>query len=498
MSSSKKQSKDPGGKSASQNEEAQLPSILSKGQLKKKAKIAAIAVGILAVVYVVVALVFLDHFMPNTKIGTLDISLKSSAEVKDMLAGALQNYSLEIEGEGFSFTASAADAGLDLDTQATVDAIHQDLNCWAWPVLVFGSHDETERLTTSNESSKMVKNLASAIDEFNKSATPPTNASISYDSSSKNFMVQSESVGTQLNGQMIIDAAGQALAYLRPKVALDSSYLKQPSVTASDSRIANALQQANTIASSNISLMFDTVSVGSIGGETLASMVTLNDQIEATLEQESLNAWVVDFAAKANTAGSMRAYTRADGKNVTVSGGVYGWEINASETCEAITSAAKEGLNGELALPCLSQGAVYTAAGQRDWGTKYLDVDISEQHVRFYGEDGNIIWEADCITGTPEEGRATVQGVWYVTDKESPYTLVGYSGNVAQYESHVTYWMPFEKNAIGFHDATWQPGFGGNLYREGYGSHGCVNLSYSDAETLYGLIEIRDVVVVHE
>ena len=46
--------------------------------------------------------------------------------------------------------------------------------------------------------------------------------------------------------------------------------------------------------------------------------------------------------------------------------------------------------------------------------------------------------------------------------------------------------MPFVGNAIGFHDATWQPGFGGSMYMDGYGSHGCVNLSYGDAEALYG------------
>ena len=57
--------------------------------------------------------------------------------------------------------------------------------------------------------------------------------------------------------------------------------------------------------------------------------------------------------------------------------------------------------------------------------------------------------------------------------------------------------MPFIGNLYALHDAWWQPGFGGTMYRDGYGSHGCVNLPTSAAESLYALIHVGDVVVVH-
>ena len=37
----------------------------------------------------------------------------------------------------------------------------------------------------------------------------------------------------------------------------------------------------------------------------------------------------------------------------------------------------------------------------------------------------------------------------------------------------------------------------GHYYEWGAGSHGCVNLPLEEAATLYGIIEIGDVVVVH-
>ena len=58
--------------------------------------------------------------------------------------------------------------------------------------------------------------------------------------------------------------------------------------------------------------------------------------------------------------------------------------------------------------------------------------------------------------------------------------------------------MPFTYSGCGFHDATWQSAFGGTRYKDGYGSHGCVNLSYSDAASLYDIIAVGNAVVVHE
>ncbi len=459
----------------------------------------AIIAGAVLAVYLIGVAVFSHWFVPNTKLGVFDISFKTSSEVQEMLDNALADYSLEVTGDGFSFTASAKDAGLAVDTKATVDAIHQDLSGWKWPITIIPfPHDETKLLTSSSSSGIAIQNLMKAIDTFNASATPPQSATIAYDSSKKRFVVEKDVIGTQLDADAVTDAASVAMAYLQPKLELDESYLLQPAVKADDPSVKAAVNNADKIIQSKISLLFGSVTVGTVDGNVLVDMVALDDKGNATLDQGKLKTWVTDFASRTNTAGSTRNYVRDDGKEVSVTGGVYGWEIDVNATCKEITDAAVQGSSTEIALPCLSEGAVYTAAGERDWGTRYLDVDISEQFVRFYDENGEIIWSSECITGTPGGSRETVQGVWYVTDKESPYELVGYSGNVAQYETRVTYWMPFEGNSIGFHDATWQPDFGGDMYMEGYGSHGCVNLPYSKAQQLYSLIKIRDVVSVHE
>jgi lipoprotein-anchoring transpeptidase ErfK/SrfK len=100
------------------------------------------------------------------------------------------------------------------------------------------------------------------------------------------------------------------------------------------------------------------------------------------------------------------------------------------------------------------------------------------------------------VTGNPNKGNGTPSGgVWAIDAKKSPATL----GTMATmgYSSDVTYWMPFNGN-VGLHDADgWRHGkYGGSIYKTN-GSHGCVNLPYSAAETIYATMEIGSPVIVY-
>ena len=69
--------------------------------------------------------------------------------------------------------------------------------------------------------------------------------------------------------------------------------------------------------------------------------------------------------------------------------------------------------------------------------------------------------------------------------KEKDTTLRGPKKEDGSYEweSPVTYWMPFNGN-VGMHDATWRRAFGGTIYLTS-GSHGCINLPLHMAASIY-------------
>ena len=137
------------------------------------------------------------------------------------------------------------------------------------------------------------------------------------------------------------------------------------------------------------------------------------------------------------------------------------------------------GLKGDLRL----------SAGDNDIGDTYIEVHMGEQHMYYY-KNGYNIFESDFVSGDITVGdHATPEGIYQLYFKESPAILKGQpdENGKPEYETEVTYWMPFN-GGIGFHDAEWQPYFGGDRFIGG-GSHGCINLPYDAAATLFSIID---------
>lgn len=123
----------------------------------------------------------------------------------------------------------------------------------------------------------------------------------------------------------------------------------------------------------------------------------------------------------------------------------------------------------------------------------YIALDIKNQTVWAYKNGKNIL-KAPCVTGNVAGGHSTPTGIYYLSYKTRNATLRGTNNDGSRYASFVNFWMPFN-GGIGFHDASWRHGvFGGEIYKTN-GSHGCVNMLYDDARTLYNFIE-KDIPII--
>ena len=472
----------------------------AKGR-RKPLKVLGIVLGVivalLAVVYLAGALVFMDRFLPRTTVGDLDVSLKSSAEVQGMLADVIDDYVLKVEGQGFSLKLSAAEAGMRLDGRAATDAMHASANAWAWPLEILKAHDESDKLAATYNESGLGDTVRAAVDEFNKSATPPTDAVIAYSEAKGAFIVEPEAVGTALSYDAVIKAVDDAVLALQPTVKLGADVLQQPKVLSSDPKLTAAAEQANTMIKADLVLTMAGGTAGEVNADLISQWVRLGDDLSATLDEAALTAWVDELAAACNTVGTQRTYTRPDGKVVTVAGGVYGWSVDRDALLNLVKESVAAGTVQTAEVPCTSVGTGYNGAGAQDWGLRYCDIDLAEQYARFYDETGALIWESPIVSGIPDGVHDTSVGVYWLNQKASPSKLIGYENGKKIYESDVQYWMPFVGNVIGLHDADWQSSFGGTRYRDGAGSHGCVNLPPYKAAELYGIIQSGDVVVSH-
>lgn len=455
-------------------------------------------VALLLIAYAGVALYFTDRFMPNSSIGDINVSLMSAGDAEKVLADSIKDYELSIDGQGFSLKLSATDAGLSIDEGKVVKDMLSDMNPWAWPFELQKDHDETAKLVATYNGTGLEDAIRTAVATFNESATQPTNAAIDFDEAQAAFVVQPEAVGTALDADAVIKAADDAVAGLDPQVKLTSEQLLKPTVLSTDPKLTAAADSANTMVKADLELLMAGTVAGTVDASLISQWVTLADDLTVTLDEGALTAWVDELAAACNTIGTQRTYTRPDGKVVTVAGGTYGWEVDKDALLALVKDGVANGTANTVDIPCTQTGDAYNGAGKQDWGSRYVDLDLSEQHARFYDASGAIIWETDVITGKPDGEHDTPTGVYMVNQMASPSKLIGYNGNEKIYETEVQYWMPFVGNYIGFHDADWQTsGFGGTMYADGFGSHGCVNLSPSKAAELYGLLSSGDTVVSH-
>ena len=64
------------------------------------------------------------------------------------------------------------------------------------------------------------------------------------------------------------------------------------------------------------------------------------------------------------------------------------------------------------------------------------------------------------------------------------------------YVTWVDYWMRVTWSGIGFHDAGWQPTYGGDR-NVNNGSHGCINMPPAKAKEFYGMLSVGCPVIIH-
>ena len=124
----------------------------------------------------------------------------------------------------------------------------------------------------------------------------------------------------------------------------------------------------------------------------------------------------------------------------------------------------------------------------------YIELDLTRQRVWMY-VNGNCILDTPCVTGNVAGGYSTPPGIFHLTYKDTTTYLEGYNSDGSKYKSFVNFWMPFN-GGIGFHDASWRSSFGGRIYMTN-GSHGCVNLPYAAAQTIYNNINTSMPIILY-
>ncbi|MDO5422797.1 MAG: L,D-transpeptidase family protein [Eubacteriales bacterium] len=220
---------------------------------------------------------------------------------------------------------------------------------------------------------------------------------------------------------------------------------------------------------------------------TLKNWMVQTEDRRVVPDSGKISGYLEELAKRYDTYGKPRNFTTSYGSEITLYYGNFGWKLDQDGMAALLSELIQSGRSKTMKPVFSGKGAVWD--GKNDIGDSYVEVDLVGQRVWLY-KDGELIASSDCVSGTRGTDRETPGGVYSIYGKQSPTVLVG-----EDYQTPVDFWMPFN-GGIGLHDATWRWSFGGDIYTYD-GSHGCINLPYDTAETIYRTVYVGYPVVCY-
>ncbi len=445
--------------------------------LKKILAITGISIIGLAVVgYFGIAVWFMFHFNYNTKINDIDVSFQSTDSVRQIMQDYLDNYKLTIYmRNNDEHIIDPADIKLSITSNLTEMDIKHEQNGLLWPLYI-NKAKNYELTYTVTYDKELLENIIMEYECLSKwKMTQAMNSYVTVKDGEA--VIINDTPGTEIDFDLMLRDVMTALDEGITSVDLtESDCYKKAEITADSEEIASRVESLNRYLDMVIHFKIDEVSFD-LEADTFGDWMYYKDG-DWHFASYSIKKYVSSLAEKYDTIGLVRKFKTYSGRYVEELGEDYGWVMDVEGETIALKEILEKGNTCEHTPVFLQTGAAYN--DNNDIGDSYVEVDLTNQHV-YMIIDGELYIETDCVTGCVRDGHATPDGLYGLSYKKSPAILKG-----EDYESKVTFWMPFN-GGIGLHDATWRGRFGGEIYMNG-GSHGCVNLPYSSAAAIYEMI----------
>lgn len=463
----------------------------------KCAIIAAVCVvAILGGIYGVGCWWFGQHLWGGTYVDGINVSGMTAQEAYDATSG--NEWSLTVKDDSGDATITADDIDLHAD-EVDFDKLlaEQDVTQWI-SHLNSSQRNDIDRGVTYDEDKleRFVKSLDCVSGEDRVDAK---DATVEYDDETQRYVVVDEQYGTKADEKKLLDIIKQSISTLDP-VTVDVDELdiyEKPTVTSDDEKLNQTADTLNKALGTVIHYTIDGIeNAETVDAGLIHEWVSLGDDEGIAFDEDAMRKWLAGIGKEYDTVGTTRTLERADGSGTyQVSGGTYGWITDESTELENLKTYI---LSGEEQSVEFATKQKAKGPKGNEVGNTYIEADLGRQQV-YYVKDGKIVWQANCISGAP--GHDTITGIYSVFKKSTNETLRGPKDPVTgeyEWESEVSYWMEWAP-AYGLHDASWQAwgAWSPTAYKNGAGSHGCINLQISKASTLYSLIDKGTVVIVH-
>lgn len=480
--------------SAQNKKDAEKKPVQKRKKKHKGLKITGLVFAMLAVTagcaYAGVSYYYEDKFFEGTTINGMDCSGMTAYEVEKKIAEKVSDYSIQIaarnqdtqviDGEAIGYQYMS-------DGQILKYLKKQKPYEWVKGYLEPITYSVEENVYYDKQLLKsQIKELECAKEE---NQIAPENAYVAYVDTQ--FEIIPETEGSELDIKQTYQILDEAISSSKEMVDLNSmpeAYVKAD-VLSTDADLLATKDACNNFTKASITYTFGEQTV-TLDGSIIKDWLNFDEKGQLQHDdagfKQHITEYVANLASQYDTVNTSREFYTTSGRVVWVYGSAYGWKIDQAAEVEQLISEIQSGTQTTREPRYFMRG---NARGTNDFGSTYIEVDLSYQHLYYY-QNGAIVFASPFVSGDMRyEDRQTPSGVYKLYYKTSPAVLRGAQkeDGTYEYETDVTYWMPFN-GGIGFHDANWRDSFGGDIYTYS-GSHGCINMPVENAAVLYSIIQ---------
>lgn len=444
--------------------------------------IAAFAVLIILVlIYFVGVIISSNGFLHNTYVNDVNISGMTMSEAEEAVIHKVEIMGLTFvkkNGDEVHFKGEEFGSAITIENEEPfMEAASQ--SPFLWFKNIFSKKEYNIKLINTYDEGK----LANLIKDYTWGSAPPTDAYLQKQSDGM-YTIIPEDNGDMIDTDILVAYALECVRNGDTVIELKDCdcYL---SAEVTETSLQKACEEANSLQGLTITYDFeDRTEV--LESSTIVEWVSSDSESNIIVDENAVQAWVqANIANKYDT--YIPGYTRTF--NSTMQGtieiplgdqGIYGWLTDVEATSQKLIEYIMAGESVTVEPEYIKKG--YSRATD-DIGDTYIEVDITNQHVWYYN-NGELIMDSDCVTGTATDPeRATPTGVFQLWSLERDIELKG-----DDYITPVSFWMYVSECGVGLHDLS-RTEYGGDIYMYN-GSHGCINLPYDFAESLFNAVEI--------
>jgi len=455
---------------------------------KRKQKVIVISVAltltVLAGLYIAISFYFSSHFFFRAKINGWRVGGMDLSAAEEKVGDGVEDYLLTVfDRDGGKHHVYGADIACSYVPDGSVEKLLNAQNPVQWAGAIFAPHDSEVPITMEYKE-ELISQAVESMDCFQKeNVTDPESARIEL--GEDGYHIEKETPGNRMIFESVLAKVKQAVSAGETTLQLTDEDYVSPEYTSESKEIVETMERIEKYENATIDYKIKD-SKEQLSKEQIRDFLTV-DGFNVSLKEDKITDYVQMLASKYNTYADVRKFKTSSNDTVEIGGGDYGWIVDKPGEAEQLKADLETG-KPVSREPVYSQRAF--VEGKDDIGNTYVEIDYTKQHMWYY-ENGELVVESDVVTGNINKNNGSPDGVFKIVYKDSPAVLKG-----EDYESDVTYFMPFAYN-VGIHDASWRGGkFGGEIYKSS-GSHGCINAPLEVADTIYKKIEVGTPVIAY-